>query len=237
MIELIFRNSLRSLQRIIPSISQQFWIWQVACLIIDWIDLPQLTTLTTGDESFFKTDSLVVKSMMIDDCLNWSSSTYLFHYRRWFILASNKFESNKYHNWWLIELIFLSSLTLLLEKTHSIFQNVWIWRVWWVFIGWLDLTRLSTMSLGHNSFDITRFITLTSTSFIPSSSDVPFINGTYSQSGETFHLMNSTRLTSDITSLRLKECILNEGCSEFDFWFVSSLFNHVTMLINRLCIS
>ena len=83
-----------------------------------------------------------------------------------------------------------------------------------------DLPKLTTLSLGNYSFSNTRSIALSSTSHISSSSDVPFSNGHFSMSTKksydgrcngdyTFQYITSSSITSDSTSSRLKNCILN----------------------------
>ena len=86
LIDLIFLISLHSLQDTVHSIEQQAWVWKVLCLIIDWFDLPQLTTLTAGDDSFSRARSLCMESDLILNWLILSSSTHLIHYRIWSIL-------------------------------------------------------------------------------------------------------------------------------------------------------
>ena len=83
-----------------------------------------------------------------------------------------------------------------------------------------DLPKLTTLSLGYGSFAETSSITLSSTSLISSSSDVPFSNGHYSidssSNNWTFRYITSSSITSDSTSSRLKNCILNKG----SLWFL-----------------
>ena len=103
-------------------------------------------------------------------------------------------------------------------------QQVWVWKVWWYMIYWFDLPKLSSLSLDCDSFANTRSITLSSISLIFSSSDVPFSNGHYSidsrySSNWTFRYITSSSITSDSTSSRLKNCIINKGCS----WIMLSL--------------
>ena len=137
MIDLIFLISPHSLQEIIHSRKQQVCVCQVWWMMIDWFDLPNLTTFTTGRYSFYSTTSLSLNSIMMIGWLIWSSSTHYIHYRKGFILFNNKFEFVKYDEWWLIDLIFLNSLHLLQEIIHSIQQQVWVWIVWWYMIDWL----------------------------------------------------------------------------------------------------
>ena len=118
--------------------------------------------------------------------------------------------------------------------SHSIIQQVWVWIVWWYMIDWFDLPKLITLSLGRYSFPDIRSITLSSTSIISSSSDVPFSNGYFSMSTDryyydgryTFRYITSSSITSDSTSSRLKNCILNKGCS----WFLSCFLHTSTPL-------
>ena len=115
----------------------------------------------------------------------------------------------------MIDLIFLISIHSLQEGIHSFLQQVWVWIVWWYMIDWFDLPKLSSLSLDCDSFANTRSITLSSISLIFSSSDVPFSNGHYSISSRssnwTFRYITS--FISDSTSSRLKNCIINKGCS------------------------
>ena len=48
------------------------WIYQVVWLMIDWFDLPELTTFITGDDSFYES-SLSLSSSLMVDWLIWSS--------------------------------------------------------------------------------------------------------------------------------------------------------------------
>ena len=57
----------------IHSLKQQVWDWKAWWYMIDWFDLPTLTTFTTGYHSFYETTSLSLESMMIYDWLLWSS--------------------------------------------------------------------------------------------------------------------------------------------------------------------
>ena len=65
MIDLIFLISLHSLQEMIHSKEQQVWVWIVWWYMIDWFDLPNLTTFTTGSRSFCNTNSIILDSMTI----------------------------------------------------------------------------------------------------------------------------------------------------------------------------
>ena len=127
-------------------------------------------------------------------------------------------------------MIFLNSLHSLQKIVHSNTQQVWVCQVWWYMIDWFDLPKLFTLSLDYDSFANTRSITLSSTSLISSSSDVPFSNGHYSISSSsdnyTFRYITSSSITSDSTSSRLKNCILNKGCS----WFFSCFLHTSTPL-------
>ena len=92
LIDLIFLISPNSLQEMLHSIQQHFWVFQIWWMMIDWFNLPNLTEFTTGDESLFSVTTLCVESMMIDYWLIWSSWTDFIHYRKCFILRNNKFE-------------------------------------------------------------------------------------------------------------------------------------------------
>ena len=61
---LIFLISLNSKQEQDHSGQQRVWVYQVVQLLIDWFDLPNLTTFTTGYQSFYKTRSLSINSMI-----------------------------------------------------------------------------------------------------------------------------------------------------------------------------
>ena len=73
LIDSIFLISLHSLQEEDHSMKQEVWVWIVWWYMIDWFDLPNLTTFTTGDGSFYYTTGLNLNSMMIYDWLIWSS--------------------------------------------------------------------------------------------------------------------------------------------------------------------
>ena len=92
------------------SIRQQVWVWRVWWLIVDWFDLPNLSTFTTGDHSFYETTSLSLSSLMIDDWFIWSYSTNCIYYRRRIILQYNKLEFIKYIDEWLIDWFDLPNL-------------------------------------------------------------------------------------------------------------------------------
>ena len=111
------------------SMKQRVWIWQVWWYMIDWFDLPKLTTFTTGYHSFEYTTSLSLNSMMIYDWLIWSSWTHYIYYRRWFIQRNNKFEFGKHDDIWLIDLIFLNSLHSLLIHVLFQIQEVLLYQV------------------------------------------------------------------------------------------------------------
>ena len=66
LIDLIFLNSLHLLHHHIHSMKQKVWIWQVWWLSIDWFDLPNLMSFITEDYSFYKTNSLILDSMIIE---------------------------------------------------------------------------------------------------------------------------------------------------------------------------
>ena len=141
-----------------------------------------------------------------------------------FILLDIKFEFIKYDDNWLIDLIFLNSLHSLQKIVHSNTQQVWVCQVWWYMIDWFDLPKLSTLTLASCSFSETKSITLSSTSLISSSSDVPFSNGHFSMSTKksydgdyTFQHITSSTIISDSTSSYLKKCILRKLSS----WFFS----------------
>ena len=117
-------------------------------------------------------------------------------------------------------MIFLNSLHSLQDMNHSKKQQVWVWKVWWYMIVWFDLPNLTRIELGKYSFSYTKSINLSSTSLISSSSDVPFSNGHFSMSTDsyyyarcTFRCITSSSITSDSTSSLLKNCILNKGSS------------------------
>ena len=62
MIELIFLLLLHSGQDHIHSIIQLVWFLKVDWMVIKWIDLPNLTTFETGENSFSETTSLNLSS-------------------------------------------------------------------------------------------------------------------------------------------------------------------------------
>ena len=119
-------------------------------------------TFTTGRKSFWKTTSLTLSSVMNDDCLIWSSSIHYIHHRIWIIQFNSKFDSVKYDDRWLIDLIFLNSLSLSQVVVHSEKQRVWVWIVWWLMIDWFDLPNLSTFTTGDQSFEKTKSLSLSS---------------------------------------------------------------------------
>ena len=153
---MIFLISLHSLQDQVHSLKQKFWVYQVWWYMIDWFDLPQLTTLSLG---FSSITSFSLSSMMIYDCLIWSSST---HYVVFRFFINNKFEFEWYDEWWLIDLIFLISLHSLQENIHSLKQQVWVYQVWWYLIAWFDLPKLTTFTTGDYSFYKTTILRLSS---------------------------------------------------------------------------
>ena len=129
LIELIFLHSLHSLQDNDLSTKRVVWAYQVWCLMIEWFDLPKLTTFTTEYRSFYETTSLSLSSMIYD---------------------------------WLIDLIFLNSLHSLQGKHHSIWQQVWLYQVWWMMCIWFDLPIFTSFISGRNSFPSVRSLSLSS---------------------------------------------------------------------------
>ena len=138
------------------------YLYQVPMLIVLLWDLPQLTTFTTGEDSFYETRSLSLDSMMIDNWLIWSSLSHHIHYRRFVIQWNKKFEFIKCDDIWLIDLIFLNSLHSLQDHVHSKKQEVWVCQVWWYMIDWFDLPNLTTFTTGSGSFEETTSLSLSS---------------------------------------------------------------------------
>lgn len=103
-------------------------------------------------------------------------------------------------------------------------------------IEWFNLPNLRIISLGRRSFRNTSSISLSSTSLILSSLDVPFLNGHFSMSTEknfigeyTFRHITSSSITSDSTSSHLRNCIMNKWSS----WSLSCFLHISTPL--RCC--
>ena len=101
MIDLIFLILLHSLQEIIHSEKQQVWVWIVWWYMVDWFDLPNLTSFTTWDESFYETTSLSLSSTS----LIWSSSDIPFPNGNFSVNSNSKSKKNAFH------FITLSSIT------------------------------------------------------------------------------------------------------------------------------
>ena len=141
--------------------------------MIDWFDLPKLTTFTTGDYSFYETTSLRLDSLIIGNgCLNELSAIDFsrfvnvrmidvgmisFGKVESVLISSMMIDDN-----WLIDLIFLNSLHSLQEGFHSMKQQVWVWKVWWYMNDWIDLPNLNTFTTGEDSFYRTRSLSLSS---------------------------------------------------------------------------
>ena len=104
------------------------WVYQVVWLMIDWFDLPELTSFITGFGSFYETDSLSLSSSLIDDWwLIWSSWTNIIHNKGSIILFRRQLDYAKFdYKNWLIDLIFLNLHHSLQDINHSFTQEVWL---------------------------------------------------------------------------------------------------------------
>ena len=103
---------------------QQLWVWIVWWYMIDWFDLPTLTTFTTGEYSFCQTTSLSLSSRLIDN---------------WLIT--------------LIFLICRISLLVILRNYHGTSSGHHLsWEVFDYHYISLDLPSLETVSLGIAAF-------------------------------------------------------------------------------------
>ena len=126
--DLIFLILLHSLQEIGHS-RIQVWVYQVTWLMIEWFDLPNLTTFITGTWSFSKATCLFLESEVIDYWLIRSSSTHKDSGWIQLILWSTYLQFVKFDDSELIDLIFLSSLSSLEKRTHSLKQKGYHCRV------------------------------------------------------------------------------------------------------------
>ena len=120
--------------------------------LIDWFDLPNLTTFTTGRRAFSNTTCLSLNSMMFDNWLIWSSSTHYIQDRVCFIFLYRQFEFIKCDDIWLVYLIFLISPQSQSETIHLRKPQYCVYQVGWLLIDWLDLPNLTTFTTGYNSF-------------------------------------------------------------------------------------
>ena len=81
----IFLNYLHLLQKGVHSEKQLNWVWPVWLIGFNWLDLPQLTTFTTGNKSFYSLTTLVLTGLIDLIQLIRSSSINNIHCRRSFI--------------------------------------------------------------------------------------------------------------------------------------------------------
>ena len=137
LIDLIFHNSLHSLQEMIHSKKQQVSIWIVPWYMIDWFDLPQLTSFITGSKSFHYTDSLILDSIVMIGWLIGSSSIHYIQDRISIIREDNRIEFLKLINRWLINRFDLPQLITLSLEGFSSVRNFSIssmmidnWLIW-----------------------------------------------------------------------------------------------------------
>lgn len=128
------------------------WLWKVWFLLIAWFDLPQLTDITTGKDSFQKTKSVSFAGMANDDWFIWTSSSYWFHCGRRLLHVYCQFHFGEYDDWWLINWIFLSWLHSSQDLLHSKKQSILYLIVKWLMIDWLDLPHLMTFTPGNKTF-------------------------------------------------------------------------------------
>ena len=83
------------------SVGQRVWGWKVWWLIVDWFDLPNLTTFKTGDESFYKVESVELKSMvLIHSYHRYSKLT-----EPWYWMCFHELQIESDREWYMIELI------------------------------------------------------------------------------------------------------------------------------------
>ena len=138
------------------------WSYRVWLIRLNSFDLPQFTTLTTGDGSFRYTTSLSLTSLI--DLIQFirSSSINIINYRRVVILWNNFIEFDQFEWFDLTHSIFLNWQHSLQEMNHSIKQLHWVWPVWLIWFNSFDLPQLTAFTTGENSFYKTTSLSLTS---------------------------------------------------------------------------
>ena len=101
---------------------QHHWVWLVWLIWFNSLDLPQLTTFTTGYQSFYKTTSLSLTSLI--DLIQFirSSSIDNIHSRIEFILVNNIIEFDQCDWFDSTHVIFLNWQHSLQERIHSLQQ-------------------------------------------------------------------------------------------------------------------
>ena len=138
------------------------WVWLVWLIWFNSFDLPQLTTFTTGDYSFWLTTELILTGLIDLIQFIWSSSINHIHYRREFIPWNNWIDFDWFDWFDSIHLIFLNYLHLWQEMNHSMKQLRWIWLVWLIWFNSFDLPQFTTFETGNSSFHNTSSLNLTS---------------------------------------------------------------------------
>ena len=146
----------------IHSLTQLHWVWPVWLIWFNSFDLPQLTTVTTGGNSFYITTSLSLTGLIDLIQLIRSSSINNIYYRKVFILFHNFIEFDQYDWFDSTHWIFLNWQHSLQESIHSNTQLHWVWLVWLIWFNSSDLPQLTTFTTGERSFFKTTSLSLTS---------------------------------------------------------------------------
>lgn len=130
--------------------------------MIDWIDLPQLKKVAIGNSAFTNNSVLTLESMRINDWLNWSSSARCFRLWREYIQTEQNSDIQQLIDWWLIDMVFLNFQVYRQDLAPFTSVRVWLWKVWWWLIDWLDLPNLKLFKTGKKSFHKVKSLVLSS---------------------------------------------------------------------------
>lgn len=140
---------------------------QVWMLMIDWFDLPKLTTFVTAHWAFHNTTSFSLESTSIAFYLIWSSHANRYRYCRWFIPECYSISHyGRFDYCWLIKSISLNLLPSMLQITPLLVLCISTFSVCWLLIDWFDLPKFTTFTTGIGCFKNTVKLNLTSTKWL-----------------------------------------------------------------------
>ena len=156
--------------------------------MIDWFDLPKLTTFTTEDHSFYALTSLCLSSMMIDNCLIDLIFQNLLHSLQ---DLNHSIQQQVWvcQVWWLIDWLIWSSSTLDTISRPGLF-----------------FTYKQCYSIEYPSYLL---------SDVPFSSRQYFVVLHDNKNNVTFCRITSSIITLYSVLFRFRNCIINKGCEWF----------------------
>lgn len=157
--------------------SYSFWFDVVQ--LIDWFDLPRLTSFTTMEMSFRESRSLVLESPNMD--VWWIRSCQIHSLRCWIsVILQFAWVEYEWHDYFeVIDMIFLNLLILLLERIHSRRQRVLVSMVSLMMTNWFELPHLTDFIVGEGCFMHITSISLESVMFdhcLNGSSSIDYIH-------------------------------------------------------------